>query len=321
MQIPSALYIRLPNWIGDVCMSLPCLDTLLATGVPVVVCARGWARDLLAAYPIAGFIEMSGQWRSDRAAVSDYRKQARHAHPCGLLLPDSLSSAMVFRFAGIPSAGYRDDGRSLILRWPQRKPQPRPHAVQSWHHLTELALKRWGLPFSPLPTGRHLGLQLLQRHHEQAQQMLDDAGLQAGHFVLVAPTATGLHKGKIKVWPHFNALVSALQEQGYRVAMCPPPNERQEALDTAPSAQCLPPLKLGEFAALTQMAALVVCNDSGVSHIAAAAGARQLTLFGVTDQGRTGPWSDTAQCLGSSAGWPPFDEVRHKVVSLLANVA
>jgi heptosyltransferase-2 len=302
-------------------MSLPCLDAALATGIPVVVCARGWARDLLAAYPLAGFIEMSGQWRTDRARVSDYRKQARHVHARGLLLPDSLSSAMVLRFAGVPSAGYRDDGRSLILRWPVRKPQPRPHAVQSWYYLTEHALKRWGLPCAHLPPGRRLNLHLLPRHHDEARQALDDAGLEPGNFILVAPTATGLHRGKIKVWPHFNALITNLQDRGIRVAMCPPPNERQEALDTAPTAQCLAPLKLGAFAALAHMASIVVCNDSGVSHIAAATGVRQVTLFGVTERERTGPWSDHALCLGQAGRWPAFEDVRDNVLGLLAGTA
>src|SRR5690606_27014975 len=99
----------LPNWIGDVCMSLPCLDLVLDSGHPIVVCAQPWARDLLSAYPLAGFIPMTGNWRADRRAVQVFQKKARHVQPRGLLLPDSLSSAMVFRFAGIPCAGYRDD--------------------------------------------------------------------------------------------------------------------------------------------------------------------------------------------------------------------
>ena len=64
--------------------------------------------------------------------------------------------------------------------------------------------------------------------------------------------------------------------------MCPPPAETDEARRNAPTAQLLPPLSLGAFAALTARSALVICNDSGVSHAAAAASARQLTLFGVT---------------------------------------
>src|SRR5690606_42038559 len=77
MNPVSAIYLRIPNWIGDVCMSLPSLEATLATGLPVVVCARGWARDLLSGYPLAGFVEMKGRWREDRAAVHAFRKKAR----------------------------------------------------------------------------------------------------------------------------------------------------------------------------------------------------------------------------------------------------
>src|SRR5690606_39856222 len=92
MTMPSAIYVRLPNWIGDVCMSLPSLHVLLDTQVPIVVCARPWAKDLLAGYKLGGFIEMKGRWREDRAAVQQHKKKAQHAHPRGLLLPDSLRS-------------------------------------------------------------------------------------------------------------------------------------------------------------------------------------------------------------------------------------
>lgn len=313
----SAIYIRMPNWIGDVCMSLPSLDAALATGLPVVVCARGWARDLLSGYGLAGFIEMKGRWREDRAAVHAFRKRAGHAHPRGLLLPDSLSSAMVFSFAGVPSAGYRDDGRSLILRWPLPKPEAALHAVESWYHLTVQALRRWGCPPPPPSPAPLLGLRLTDRHQAEAREALAGAGLSEGGFVLIAPTATGLHKGRIKVWPHFDKLTRRLQAGGHTVAMCPPPSETEAALKNAPTALCLPPMKLGGFATLTQLAGLVICNDSGVSHLAAAAGAQQITLFGVTERERTGPWSNQAVCLGSAQAWPSLEEVDENVLSML----
>ena len=317
MTTLSAIYVRLPNWIGDVCMSLPSLHALLDTQLPVVVCARPWARDLLAGYKLAGFVEMKGQWRADRAAVHAHRKRAQHAHPRGLLLPDSLSSAMVFKFAGIPSAGYRDDGRSLILRWPVNKPAAALHAVESWYYITTQALKRWNLPARPLPAGRRLELRLADRHYSEGMQALRNAGLDRDDFILIAPTATGLHRGKVKVWPHYDALTRRLQEQGHTVAMCPPPAEAEAARRNAPTALCLPPVKLGAFATLTQLASLVVCNDSGVSHVAAAAGARQLTLFGVTNPGRTGPWSPRAVCVGSNGNWPDAAEVERQACALL----
>ena len=305
----SAIYLRLPNWIGDVCMSLPSLHALLDTGLPIVACARPWAKDLLAGYGLAGFVEMTGNWRADRAAVSAHKTAARHRRAVGLLLPDSLSSAMVFRFAGLACCGYRDDGRSLILRWPIAKPAPSLHAVQSWYHLTTEAAQRWGLPAIPSQAPASLDLRLAPRHIEEGRRAMAEAGLQPGQFILIAPTATGLHHGKIKVWPGFAELTRKLQQQGQIVVMCPPPAEADDARRNAPDALCLPPLKLGAFATLTRSASLVICNDSGVSHVAAAAGAEQLTLFGVTRRERTGPWSQNAICLGSEGHWPTVDEV------------
>lgn len=313
----SAIYLRIPNWIGDVCMSLPSIEATLATGLPVVVFGRGWARDLLSGHGLTGFVEMKGRWREDRAAVHTFRKKSAHAHPRGLLLPDSLSSAMIFNFAGVPSAGYRDDGRSLILRWPVPKPPGRPHAVESWYHLTAHALRRWGCPPPPPRPPRQLGLRLTDKHQAEAGQALESAGLTRGDFVLVAPTATGLHRGRVKVWPHFDTLVRRLQQGGHTVAMCPPPSEIDAARKNAPTALCLPPMKLGAFATLTRLASLVICNDSGVSHLAAAAGAQQITLFGVTQRERTGPWSGHATCLGSAQGWPGTDEVEEHALAML----
>ncbi|WP_427183463.1 glycosyltransferase family 9 protein [Bordetella bronchialis] len=313
----TRLYVRLPNWVGDVCMSLPTLRLLRAAGLPTVLCARPWAQDLLAG--VAGqddFIPMRGRFGQDRAAVRAHIRRAGRGG-VALALPDSLSSAAVFRLAGLPVAGYRDDGRSLLLRWPVRKPQAPLHAVQSWYHLAREALGRWGLPNGAPDPGPELGLTLTASQRAQVQACLEDAGLAQAPFVLIAPTATGLHRGRNKVWPGFAELTRALLDRGIAVAMCPPPAEADAARANAPDARLLPPLGLGAFAALTTRAALVICNDSGVSHVAAAAGARQITLFGVTQRERTGPWSASAHCMGSDGHWPAVRDVARDAEALL----
>jgi len=351
----ATLYVRLPNWIGDVCMSLPSLDALLATGLPVVACARPWARALLADYPLQGLIDMQSGWLHNAKAVRQSMQDMDAAHRrLGLLLPDSLSSALTFRLAGIPCAGYRDDGRGLLLRWPVKKPpcsasglmppegaflpwdspavekpprrafglrspkeKPAPlHTVASWYFLTRQALTAWRLPVPDRAPPPRLDLRLHVRHHADARAVLAAQRLPPGGFILIAPTATGLHHGKIKVWPHFDALTRQLQAAGHTVAMCPPPAEVQAARANAPTALCLPPLDLGAFAALTAMAALVICNDSGVSHLAAAVRARQLTLIGVTNAAHTGPWSSQAVCLGEEGRWPTLAQVLEHAKSI-----
>jgi len=318
----TILYVRLPNWVGDVCMSLPSLQALLATGLPVVACARPWVRDLLADYPMHGLIQMHTRgWRDNCKAVRQALSSAVTGHRrLGLLLPDSLSSALTFRLAGIPAAGYRDEGRSLLLRWPVRKPAQGLHAVESWFFLTRQALAAWRLPMPEIAPPRQLGLRLHVQHHERARTVLAAHGLVPGGFILIAPTATGLHHGHSKVWPQFDAMTRRLQALGHTVLMCPPPAEQQAARANAPTALCLPSLDVGAFAALSAMAALVVCNDSGVSHLAAAVQARQLTLIGVTDATRTGPWSERAVCLGKNGQWPGLEEVLGRIQELLAKV-
>jgi len=333
MPAITCIYIRLPNWLGDVCMSLPSLALLRATGVPVVLCARGWAQELLAGLPVDGFVTMRGTVMRDRAAVRTHWRQSMRrdsARPHGLVLPNSLSSAAVFALAGIASAGYRGNGRSVLLSWPLAKPRSEwLHAVHYWYGLTRQTLQRWGLPDGAEAPPATLDLPLTDVQTRCAQAMCAEHGLHAGkpdgararRFILIAPTATGQHHGQVKVWPGFDALTRALQAQGHTVVMCPPPAEIDQARRNAPTATLLPALPLGAFAALTRLATLVICNDSGVSHIAAAAGARQLTLFGVTRREHTGPWSPHAVCLGTQGQWPDVAAALTQAQALLATPA
>lgn len=303
MSSSPILYLRLPNWLGDVCMTLPVLEAFLARNYQVIVCARPWAKPLLSGYALTDFVPMTGKLKTDASALRRHKKDHGHGEAVGLSLPDSLSSALIFKWAGVPCAGYKDDGRSWLLSWPITKPTAHLHAVESWYYLAHRAAEYWQHSIAPTPIkSLHLagvpsanpakfGLDPTQRN------------------VLIAPTAIGLHKGRIKVWPHFEELTQQLQAYSVNVIMCPPPNEIDQALQNAPSAMRLEPLPLLEFAQLCKSVDWVVCNDSGVSHLAAAVGSTQLTLIGVTDPAHTGPWSDQATCLGSLNHWPTVQTV------------
>lgn len=300
------LYLRLPNWVGDACMCLPAIKRLQAAGLPLVLCGQPWAEDLFAGLAPAGFVPVGKGWRADRAAIRSRYPAGRGAR--GVVFTNSLSSAAALRLAGIRTAGYRGDGRSLLLTWPFNKREGR-HEVEIFHDLARLALWRWNVAGSvPEEPDATLGLPLTEGHGAAADAALAAAGI-SGPFVLLSPTATGLHHGKAKAWPEFAALAASLQREGWTCVTCPPAHEVEQARAAVPTATILPSLPLGAFASLTAKAALVVCNDSGTSHVAAAAGARQITLFGVTRRERTGPWSKKAVCLGSDTAWPTLDEV------------
>ncbi|MFV9475268.1 glycosyltransferase family 9 protein [Advenella sp. RU8] len=317
MKNISRIYVRLPNWIGDVCMSLPSLYAIVNTGCEVIVCAKPWAENLLKGIIGIQFLSLSGQWNKDRVIIRAHKKNnPAKGKSVGLLLPDSLTSALTFRLAGLPSAGYKDDGRSLLLKWPFDKPSKNLHAVESWYHLTHSALQKWHFKSAPHPETT-LTLPLNPTDTQKAWLLLKEHRLYPGKFILIAPTATGKHKGKDKVWPKFAEYTRKIQALGYTVVMCPPPNEREAAFRNAPDALCLPAVGLGMFVALIGQAALVVCNDSGVSHLASLTRTPQITLIGVTDPKRTGPWSPTAHICGSMDNWPELDPVITLSTSIL----
>ncbi len=309
----SSVYVRLPNWVGDACMCLPALSLLEQAGLSLVLCGKPWAPDLFAGLAPAGVMAAGQGIGADIRSLRARPPRGARA----LLFTNSFSSALAMRLAHIPAAGYRHDGRSLLLRWPVPRPEGK-HEVEVFFHLAREALKRWDIDVSTLPTvpAPRLSLPLTVGNHAAAAQALALTGIDRP-IVLLSPTATGLHHGRPKAWPHFEALAQELERAGHLCVICPPPNEVKVAQAAVPTARLLPSLPLGGFAALAQRAALVVCNDSGTSHLAASVGARQITLFGVTRRERTGPWTPDAVCLGSHEAWPDIGEVTSEALRLL----
>ena len=120
--------------------------------------------------------------------------------------------------------------------------------------------------------------------------------------VLLLPGSGGLKK----CWPaeRFLALGAELQARGLAVAVALGPDE----LERGPGPERfvgLPVLEgpsLAELAALCAGARLVVGNDAGTTHLAAAAGATVLALFGPTDPARWRPLGPRVSVLNAGAG-------------------
>jgi ADP-heptose:LPS heptosyltransferase len=106
-----------------------------------------------------------------------------------------------------------------------------------------------------------------------------------------APGAVVLHPGAAagsRRWPvdRFAAVAAALRADGHRVVVTCGPSERD--LAAAVGAEVVTPDPLG-LAALVADAALVVCGDTGVGHLATAYGTPSVLLFGPTPPAEWGP--------------------------------
>lgn len=303
--MPNVL-CRLPNHVGDCCMTLPALRLLEASGFTPMLTGKRWAEDL-----------MSGMsWRFDpiEGHVTEDLQRIRYIsnhlgpRPLGLLFPNSFSSALLFSIGRVRNAGFPTDGRRLLLEKVVEEPAPM-HEVERFFRLAHGAIKAWGGTPAWDEVPEELDMKLLARHEAAARNLMTQYNIPE-KFVLLAPIARGLHHGKEKQWKHFNELCTPLRKKGLEPIIFPSVREEEANKKACPDATILPPTTLGNYAALAKRAQLVIANDSGISHVAAAVGTKQITLLGVTDPTRTRPWNKNAICLGdSNKGWPTLEEV------------
>jgi heptosyltransferase II len=309
--MPS-LIVRLPNHLGDACMATAALDVLASRGYSLSLVGQPWARDLFAGYLWPMLTLPSSRWLRVRALYRLARSMPRGTH--ALLLTNSFSSAMEFRLATLRPVGYPTDGRGWLLsrsfpvpdRWAADM-----HTVEYYHWLARSYIDR------PLPVPDRIELRLAPAAFEHARWALRAASV-ALPYVMVCPFATGQHRGQIKAWSGFARLCDDLIQSGWRVLACPGPGEHDAVSRAAPGALVLPQTDVATFGALLSMARLVIANDSGPGHLAAAVGARLISVFGVTEIEKTRPLGPHVQIVGSNTGWPDYDKVRSAVLSALA---
>lgn len=283
MKTTDGRLVVAPNWIGDAVMSLPFLRALrrhaparrlavLARPGPAAVYrAEGSADDVLVA---------SGLLAAARSAAKGGFGEA-------WLLPNSFRAALVPFLARIPERiGYASDSRAPLLTGALPPPPRTDHQLRDYDRL----LASRGIEPDVAPPR----LPVPPESADAAAFALARAGLPPNRpLVLLAP---GAAFGWTKRWPaeSFGRLGRLVIEQGLLCATVIGPREERLAEEARVTAGgYLPALGADldpmALAALAARALVVVSNDSGPMHLAAAVGTPVVAMFGPTDPGRTGP--------------------------------
>jgi lipopolysaccharide heptosyltransferase II len=294
------LAVRLPNWVGDVVMALPTIAQLQLAGFDLHLVGRPWAQDLLAGLGLP-FMALP-----KRLTAATWRLRTLPAE-YGLLFTNSLSSAMSMRFAGIRAIGYKSDCRNALLHTALVK-IPARHEVEYFWRLGQAVAAVWGSVANSWPDvpPRHIELQQTMEHRLNALRILSHAGIRGQYFVC-CPMAAGTTLGQSKEWPLFADLCAHLSSAGKQIIICPGPGEESRCQGFKSHATVLSGLSLGAYSAVMAGAEMVIANDSGPMHLAAAVGAPVLGVFGNGDPGRTRPWG--GRYLGGYGNWPSVEAV------------
>ncbi len=323
---PSAarrpLIVRLRNWVGDVTLAVPTLRRLDAAGYALQLIGKAWAHDLLAGHgwPVHTLPKTMGE----RIALLRRLKAQAQTVDAGfsrrlnaLCLPDSLSSALEFRIVGLRAMGHAHEGRSLLLA--RALPLPRSlHALAVYWQMGDALLGT----AAPLPDA--IGLRVSDAHRTQAQTLRNAHGIAPGS-VFICPFAGGTWAQQDKTWPGFPAFAAQVLPGlagstgiGRGVVVCPGPGEEDVAQEHFGSATVLNGVGLGAYAALLQEAPLMIANDTGPGHMAAAVGTPLVSVLGPSDPALWRAWGPGVQLVQGTGGWPDSAAVTQAVRRALA---
>jgi heptosyltransferase-2 len=294
---PARLLVRAPNWIGDVVLSLPALRDLRRAfpAARIEVLARASVAELYGAVPeVDGVLESRGV-RADAAALGS-------RFDAGVLLPNSFASALTLWRAGIPERwGYATDARGFLLTRRCRVPARVRRQSQVYYY--RAMLEGLGLAVSGTPDA---SLACPQAWAPHADAVLDGAAPWIG----VNP---GAYYGSAKRWPpeRFAAAAELVARRtGAAVAIVGSASERP--LGEAIAAQlgvrarvlCGETTLAGLVAILSRLR-LLLTNDSGPMHLAAALGTPLVAVFGSTDWTETAPFGERARVVRADTECAP----------------
>jgi heptosyltransferase II len=278
--VTERVLVRAPNWLGDAVLSLPALRDV-RRNLPearIEVLARGWLAELYRAVEAVDGVRESTTWREDARAVCGQFDLA-------ILFPNSFASALVPFLARIPERwGYATDGRALLLTRRARVPAE----VRGWSEMYyyRAMLGGMGLRVSAAPDAT---LRCPAEWSARGRAILGE-----GHFIGMNP---GAFYGSAKRWPadRFAAAGDRLARRtGARIALVGSAQERPiaeaiaEAMDPRPAVLC-GSTTMSELIGVLSQLRLLVTNDSGPMHVAAALGTPVVAVFGPTDWRETAP--------------------------------
>jgi heptosyltransferase II len=289
-----------PSWVGDAILSEPLFATLGAAGIatPIDVIAPPWCGPVYARMRGIGRIIDSpaahGQlFLRERRTLGLALRAERYTH--AYVLPNTWKSALVPWFARIPRRiGYSGEARYGLLT--------------DVHGLDRRAMPQLVTRYAALamPRGAPVGEPPVPVLVPDARNL--DAAMRALGLSRERPVAIlcpGAEFGPAKRWPaeHFASLAKRLASDGYAIWIVGSPNDAPVAAALVQAmGSAAPALRdltgrtdLGTAIDLMSAASLVISNDSGLMHAAAAVRAPLVALFGSSSPVYTPPLSETAR--------------------------
>ncbi len=305
------ILIRGPNWVGDAILSLPALANL-RKALPqgrITLLVRSWVRDLFEGSPFLDEVivyEEEGRHKGLAGRLRLAFELRKRRFDTAILFQNAFEAALLVFLAGIPHRiGYTTDGRGPLLTIGVKPEEELLRGHQRDYYLG--LLQAVGLdrgerhPFLPVTDGQQV----------EVWKVLQAAGIREGQRLI--GMNPGSAYGGAKRWPpeRYAMLADALENRlEAKVVLLGSPQDSAIAARIETLARSRPinlagriPLKL--LPALLKGCQVLVSNDTGAAHMAAAVGTPVVAIFGPTDPKRTAPLGPFHQIIAHPPACAP----------------
>ncbi len=291
----NSIVLWMPNWIGDVVLTLPALQSLRRAypKARITAVVKSPSDELLLGHPAINTViplpsgSESGFWKRIKFALS----LKKYQFDVGVVFPNSFGSAFLLSLTGAKHRlGYNTDGRDIFLTCP----------ISTTTHLkkSQYRVEYFFKIFSPLrldvpdtvfdPVVRREG-------DMSAREALLNMGMDEDEeFITIHP---GTSKAE-RSWhaERFGILCQKLfKEDGKKIVLLGTKSE-EELLNRIKNycppgkVKVTPAMNLRVLAGVLKKSRIFIGNDSGMMHLAAMVGTPVIGIFGPGNQNTTGPF-------------------------------
>jgi heptosyltransferase II len=249
----------------------------------------------------------SGLFGRTRAFLTNLSAIRQQRFDVAILFQSAFEAALLAFLAGIPRRiGYETQGRGFLLTGTLKKNESRGsrHETLDYITLVDRLQGSEGGPVVVETTGVAPAMTVSESQRQAATALLRSRGIEVNErpLIVLNPGATN---SEAKRWSEsrYAEIADRFSSEGAIVVLIGSASEEPLARRIEVLTRVEKPVNLAgltdlpTLAGLLSMAGLVISNDTGTAHVAAALGTPTLTIFGPTNELETAPLGKRSELI------------------------
>jgi heptosyltransferase-2 len=298
--------VRGTNWVGDSIMTLPALRALrrVLPEARITLVVRPSAKGIFSDVDCVDELLVYDR-RNALSVLPQVREWRRREFDLAVLFQNAFEAALIPFVAGIPiRLGYATESRRALLTHPLALPDWRSSRHEVFYYLYLVtALEQLMFGTSTIcESAPDASLQVSEMRKAEAENLLRAYGVRVGEPVVAL--CPGSINSRAKRWPAeaYASLADRLIDSQRQVLLIGSAGEADVTREVVNQMRRQPIVLTGktsldQITAVLSLVDLVVTNDTGPAHIAAALDRPTLVIFGPTNPLTTRPFALQAEVL------------------------